>query len=429
MKYPAKDSTHEVRLSNGLPVCVVNVVGSHTVTVMLLVKAGSLYDLPEKSGTAHFLEHMFFKGTKLYPSSNDLAMEIEMMGGFTNAFTSYEYTGYYIKVPRKNVLKAVQLLAQVITEPIFDEKEIQKEKGVIREEIRMYNDLPSEIVKDEFNKTLFQDDPLGKSITGSSESIATIDRNVIKRYEEEYYHSNNMMLVVSGDVDMRRILGEIETSFSKVREKKSISRRILFKPSLLRDTRIKHIAKDSEQAHIVIGGYAFPRNSEFEYPFKLGMNILTDGFGSKLFQSLRENLGIAYYVGGGVATFSNVGKYIISAGLASEKVEEGINAILMGMRELLDGNIEQKEFIRAKNYYIASLMEEFETAEDQAGWYGLSFLFKKKYRKPEELTEKIENIQLEDVIASWQKLLSQNKPIITVLSKVLNKGMIENVIN
>lgn len=417
---------HRAILDSNLPLCVLGSISSESVTVMMLVKVGSRFDSATMSGTAHFLEHMFFKGTEELQTSSKLAMEIEMLGGVTNAFTSYEYTGYYIKVPKKNYKRAIQILAQVIVTPVFKVEELEKEKGVISEEIKMYNDLPHEIVKDVFNSLLFPKHPLGNDIAGTVETVDKITIEAINEFRDNFYVSENMLLMVSGDVDFNSVEKIANDSFCNIRRGKMNRKADLFtKHDIVQ--KYKHISKNSEQAHVVIGGYSPERNHEHEFPLKLGMYILTEGFGSILFQKLREELGIAYYVGGGIGTFNEVGKYVVNAGLAVDKVEIGVKAILDGLAGISNGEFSDKDLLRAKNYFIASITEEVETAEDKASWYGMNLLFNRKHKHPSEIIDEIGGIERELLIEAWKGIINRNNILVTVLSKSFNQGIIESV--
>lgn len=418
---------HRIVLDSGLSLCILDSTASESVTVMMLVKVGSRFDPEKLSGTAHFLEHMFFKGTEALPTSSKLAMEIEMLGGVTNAFTSYEYTGYYIKVPKKSYKRAIQILAQVMVTPVFKEEELEKEKGVICEEIKMYNDLPHEIIKDVFNTTLFPKHPLGRDIAGTVQTVGRISIDAISNFRNNFYVAENMHLVVSGDVDLDDVKEISNESFKKLPRNSLHTREISRFEVKDISNKFVHLRKDSEQAHVVIGGFAPERNHEYEFPLKLGMYILTEGFGSLLFQKLREDMGIAYYVGGGIGTFNEVGKYVINAGLAVDKVELGVRAILEGLTRISSGDFSDKDLIRAKNYYISSITEEVETAEDKAGWYGMNLLFERKHIHPSELIDEIEGIERELLINAWKGIIKRDNVLVSVLSKSFNQDIIEEV--
>jgi len=420
MKTARQYGINNSRLANGLPLLTISNFDSEAVTLMLLVRAGAVSDVKQFSGTAHFLEHMFFKGSSKYPTSLELAMATELLGGITNAFTSYEYTGYYLKIPTKNLIKAMELFSDIIYNPRITQEELTKERGVISEEIKMYDDLPQEKIRDVFNSKLFSQDPLGRNIAGTLSSISNIDEEVLTTFRLENYTPDNMMLIVSGDIDKRSVLDLAQKTFgnkqSQSRKQKNKSEKQTAKTNRRITEKYFHIEKKTEQAHLVMGGFAVERNHPLEFPLKLGMTILADGFGSKLFQELREKQGIAYYLGGGVGMFTNTGKYIIKAGISVDKLELGINSIINAMREILDGKFSDKDLLRAKNYYTASIIENIETGEDKAGWFGINTLLDNRIKTPRGQIEEIENVSRDLLIKSWQEIISNDNLMIGAIS-------------
>lgn len=412
-------SVNKSKLSNHLPVTLISGINVQSVTIMLLVGAGSRHESEEVSGTAHFLEHMFFKGSSMHPTSNKLAMAMEMLGGLSNAFTSYDYTGYYIKVPLKNFEKAVELIADIIINPIFREEEFNKEKGVIEEEIRMYDDLPSEKIKDEFNRVLFLDYPLGRNIAGTVQTLANINIQTISGFKDDKYFPKNMQLVIAGDLTEKYALQTAEKYFAQLKDKKKNENQILTSGEVFGDLSTKHlhIKKKTEQSHVVIGGISYKRNHSFEYPMKIGMTLLSDGFGSRLFQTLREKYGIAYYIGGGVATYEEVGKFYVRAGIANNSTQKGIDEIINSFKALSSGSFTQEELDRAKNYHISSILDNIETGEDKAGWYGISSILNKKHKTPDEQIKEIELINRGDVIEAWEGVAKDNNILVAIISE------------
>lgn len=418
MKTARQYATHISKLSNGLPLLTINNFDSEAVTLMLLVKAGSTADQAQHSGTAHFLEHMFFKGSGKYPTSLELAMETELLGGITNAFTSYEYTGYYLKIPTKNITQAMELFADVIYRPKIEQEELLKEKGVISEEIRMYDDLPQEKVKDTFNTKLFAENPLGRNIAGTLPSISGIDKEVLIEFRSKNYTFDNMLLVVSGDAD-RKYLEDLAQNWFGQEEgfrAKPLHKKTNSSPRKVGEKYFQ-LTKKTEQAHVVMGGFSLPRNHLYEYPLKLGMTILADGFGSKLFQDLREKHGIAYYLGGGVAMYSDTGKYMIKAGISVDKLELGITSIINAMREILSGDFSDRDLLRAKNYYTASIIENIETGEDKAGWFGLNTLLDNRILTPSDQIAEVESVTKDLLIKAWQEVVTNDNLMIGVISE------------
>lgn len=410
---------NEFKLSNNLPLTLINGFEVQSVTIMLLVGVGSRHESDEFSGTAHFLEHMFFKGSSLYPSSNKLAMAMEMLGGLSNAFTSYDYTGYYIKVPLKNFDKAIELIADIILNPIFKVAEFENEKGVIEEEIRMYDDLPSEKIKDEFNQALLINHPLGRSIAGTVQTLSNITVETISGFKDENYFASNMQLVIAGNLTEKHALEASEKYFAQLPDKKHKEKQIL--PTNVNIPQLSsehlHIKKKTEQSHVVVGGISYERNHSMEYPMKVGMTLLSDGFGSRLFQSLREKHGIAYYISGGAATYTDLGKFYIRAGIANNSAQRGVGEIIQAYNDLSKGLFTQEELDRAKNYHISTILNSIETGEDKAGWYGISSILNKKHKTPEQQVKEIELITKEDVKEAWKGVVRDSNILVAIISE------------
>lgn len=413
-----KYSVSEIRLSNNLPLMLINGFDVPSVTIMLLVGIGSRHESDELSGTAHFLEHMFFKGSPMYPSSNKLAMAMEMLGGLSNAFTSYDYTGYYIKVPFKNFEKAIELLADIIINPIFKKVEFDKEKGVIEEEIKMYDDLPYEKIKDEFNQSIFANHPLGRNIAGTLKTLENISVETITDFKDSYYTPDNMRLIIAGDMTEKQAIHSAEKCFARMVDKKNYrnSNSPLDDGMRVFPTNHIHIKKKTEQSHVVIGGISYERNHKLEYPLKVGMTLLSDGFGSRLFQNLREKHGISYYISGGVATFEDLGKFYIRAGIANNSTQKGVDEMLSAYKDLANGDFAQDELDRAKNYYISTILNGIETGEDKAGWFGIASILNKRHKTPELQVKEIESITKEDVVQAWKGVVRDNNILVAILS-------------
>lgn len=429
MKYLKDLKVYPETLSNGLQCAFVNNISSEFVTFLLLVKVGSRNENDNEAGIAHCLEHMFFKGSKLFPSSIKLAMEIEKLGGMTNAFTSYEYTGYYIKVPKHNYSKALTVFADLIRNPILKEEELKKEKGVILEEIKMYKDLPQERVKDKFNEILFHKHALGRDIAGDESTLKNIDVSALKNFIKLNYGTNNSLLVISGDIERSELTPKVTELFSGMSKSKSTKPKQFYPVDLTK--KLALIEHPSEQAHLVLGGIAYKYNHPSEMEFKLGMNILAQGFGSKLFQSLREEHGIAYYTGGGVSTFSDTGKYVVAAGVAIDKLEVGIESIIEAINEIKSGKFTNEDITRAKNYQISSILENFENVEDTAVWIGLNKILDRNVKTPGDLIEKIDGIKKQNVIDTWNECVTSDNILLSLLApkSSLNHDRIEALIN
>lgn len=401
-------------LNNGLRVLLVNDQDSPSVTVMISVKVGARYETLNESGIAHLIEHNLFKGTHKRPSSKDIAYEVENLGAFQNAFTGKEGTSYYIKGPQDKAVQMLEILADMVCNPSFPVEDFEKEKKVIIEEIKMYEDIPQEKVCDYFLGNLFSENQLGVDIAGTVSTVGNIKVENCRRFMANYYTSNNMVLIISGKFNVEELLEKAAKVFD------SLPRHEIIQPENYEETKlnlkVKTYTKDIEQTHIVIGGYApnYQLSQRKILPFYLGRTILAGGMGSKLYQKIREELGIAYYIGMGGQAFKETGYYDIGLGVDHARVQEAIAAVFSVLRDFQKGHISVKEFERAKNLSIGSMVTAFETSDEVASWFGRQILQDQELVSGEEIIKMLKEISLDEVLTIWNKWLSNdNLQIIT----------------
>ncbi len=385
---------------NGLKSLSVLSKDTQAVTIMFLVKVGSRYEAVSEQGLAHFLEHTLFKGTSERPSSKQIGMEIESLGGSTNAFTSYDYTGYYIKAPAINFKPTFAILADMFRNSIFAEKELERERGVIIEEIRMYEDRPPSKVAQSWLSNFFRENPLAGDIAGTIESVREIKREQFLGFMEKHYYAENVLIVVSGNIEQ----GSIEEEISKYclgipsRGEKLVSQyqQFEFAEHSGRARNIE-IIKEVEQTHVVLGGLALPRDHSQRFALQVANAILGAGFGSRLFQVIRDELGLAYYVYSRISSFTDVGIFQIGMGVDAKRVDEAIAATKKELTAVVEGQFTNDEFNRAKNYLLGNIVTELETSEDVASFYGMQEILEKEQLTIDQLREQILAVTLDDV--------------------------------
>lgn len=390
-------------LDNGINCLAIHDEDCPSVTTTILVKTGSRYETDHESGIAHLIEHMIFKGTKLRANSKIIANDVELMGGHMNAFTSQEYTGFYLKAPKQNFLKVLDVLSDIFKNSIFPENELVKEKSVIYEEIKMYEDIPMEKVNDQFLEKLFLDHPLGKNIAGTKESLEKISRQDCLDFIDKYYTDKNIVIVVAGGFSFEGLQNSLNELFKGKDHKKEIT----FQLATPRELNNKYFefTKKIEQSHIVMGGFLGARNSESRIPLLLGDVILSGGFGSKLFQRIREDLGLAYYIGLGINQFKDIGYYSINMGVDPSKKQLAIDNVNIEVNKFLKGDIDTIELERAKNYLIGNLSTNLETSEELANWYGIRFLLDGEIQYLDDFIRKIEKTGVDVILEQWNKYL------------------------
>ncbi len=417
----------KTELPNGLRFLTIPVKASFSATIMVLVSAGSRYETSKNSGIAHFVEHMMFKGTEKRPSSKIIGMDIETIGGSSNAFTSYDYTGYYIKVPAEQIHNASEIMADMIKNGLFEEKEIEKERGVIIEEIRMYEDRPMSKVSSIWFDKFFGDTPLGRDIAGSVETVSKIKREDFQKFRNTFYHGKDLVVVLAGNLDSIDPKMMVEELFGDISIGHESSFEVYSKEE--RQKEIFQIKKSIEQSHLMIGGYGHNRNYKDKYKFKVADAILSEGFGSKLFQVIRDELGVAYYVYSSLTGLNDIGVYRIGLGVENSKIEIAVKAVIEEIRKLIEGKFDDDDLIRAKNYLLGNLVTDLESSDEIAIWFGIQELLLNKTLSVEEVKKEIMSVTKEDIISvSNDVFANQNLLMTAVTPEVeIKDGLSENL--
>ncbi len=394
-------------LPNGLRVFLIDTKAFPTLTTLLLVGAGSRYEHEANNGVAHFLEHMFFKGSKKYPDSFILTSTIEQLGGIWNAFTSKDYTGYFIKATSEHFDTVVDVLSDVLLRPLFDEKEIEKEKGVIVEEINMYEDMPQSLVGDLFENLLYKGNPLGYDVIGTKKTVTSFSRKTFLDYRSELYHPQNSVLVVAGGLNMtktgetqaKNYLQVIEEKFGEwangTKSNFSSMQEIQDKPQI----HVKN--KKTEQAHFCLGYRTFPSNDKRRRPLEVLSAILGVGASSKLFMELREKRGLCYYVSTGLQYYHDVGNMVTQAGVPKEiaKVTEALKLTLEEHNKMLKDGFTKKDITKAKEILRGRLLLSMEDSFNVAHFYGKKAVLETKIESPQEVVDQIEKVTDEEIIS------------------------------
>lgn len=383
-------------LKNGLRVVAQKSDNSFATSVLVMIKTGSRNETADIHGISHFLEHMCFKGTKKRPGTPDIAKEIDSMGARNNAFTSKEYTGYYIQADKKHFVSALDILSDMVFHSTLMQKEIEKESGTIIEEINMYEDTPISLVPDLFEQILFENILLAQNVIGKKETVQAINTGIMKKYRDKYYKAGNAVVSCAGNLP-DDYLQKIEKFFGSVgaggneyiqpeKENKLCGKRVF-----LRD-------KDTEQAHIYMGVESYSIKHPMKYAQKLLAVILGGNMSSRLFTEIREKRGLAYYVSSGAETNFDSGLFKIRAGLNTGKTEEAVK-IIKAELERSKKDITGEEVKRAKDYTIGNiaLSEENSMNVAEANAWGETLGV-----KPLTLEERIklfEKVTLDEVTA------------------------------
>ena len=384
-------------LKNGLRLITVPRRDTPSVTVMVLVEAGSKYERAGENGISHFLEHMCFKGTVKRPKPMQISAELDALGAQYNAFTSYEFTGYYAKVASTNVRKAIEIVSDLYLNPTFNPKEIEREKGVIIEEMNMYEDLPNRKVQDDATALLYGDQPAGRSVLGTKEIIRGVNRKDFLAYRSEHYLPQSTIVVVSGSFREKDIVREVERHFN------TLTHAVKRKKEPVRDTqhapRVFVRSKKSDQSHVVIAFRGYPVTSAKSYAAMLLASILGGTMSSRLWQVVREKLGAAYYVRAGHEALTDHGVFEISAGLDTSRITEVLRAITGEISKLKRSPVSKEELSRSKDSIIGRFLLSLERSDDLAEYYGLQEVIKGSILTPEQYNRAIRRVSADELRA------------------------------
>ncbi len=396
-------------LPNGLRLIVVPMKDNPTVTVTVLVETGSKYEKKEENGLSHFLEHMCFKGTTKRPSAMDISRELDGLGAQSNAFTSHEYTGYYAKGAVKHFAKLMDVIADVYLHSTFPEEEIEKEKGVIVEEINMYEDMPHRKVQELFMKLLYKDTPAGWSITGTADTVRSFKRDDFIRYHKAHYVPSATVVIISGGISGDDAESKVEEYFSKMEHgEKDGKQKVIDSQSA---PTVLIAEKKTDQTHFVFGTRAFPITDEDRTPVVSVMaTILAGGMSSRLFQRLREDLGACYYVRGMNDPFTDHGFIEIAVGADSSRVDMIVSEVVKACQMMKEEKVGEDELERVKEYLIGNMMLELESSDAFAQFYGSQEILNRPLRTVEEIAERVRRVTADD-IQRVAKEIWQNKSL------------------
>ncbi len=340
-------------LPNGLRVVSVPDSEALASTVLVLVEAGSKYETKSINGVSHFLEHMCFKGTTKRPKALMISSELDSLGAQYNAFTSQEYTGYYAKVQPKHFDKALEIVADLYLNPLFEEAEIEKEKGVIIEEINMYEDMPNRRVGEFLMKLMYGDQPAGWGVAGEKEIIKILKRDDFINYRKNHYVAKATTVIVAGKYDEKSLFKKIADKFATI-EPNSKKPKIKTKEKQSEPQSLAHF-KETDQTHLMIGFRSRDLFHPDLYVLEVLAGVLGGGMSSRLFQVVREEMGAAYYVRAGNDSYTDHGIFEIAAGVDNKKIEAVITAILKEVKRLKEELVGKSELRKVKDSLIGHL--------------------------------------------------------------------------
>ncbi|MDD3301522.1 MAG: pitrilysin family protein [Patescibacteria group bacterium] len=382
------------KLSNGLRFIEAPMPGTRTATVLIIYKTGSKYENRQTSGISHFVEHVMFKGTEKRPDAALISSELDSIGGEYNAFTSKEFTGYYIKADAAKFPRALEIISDMVTNSKFADEDINKERGVIIEEANMYDANPMMKIEDVFEQILYGDTPAGWDTIGFKENIKTWTHQDFAKYFKSQYGTNSATLVFAGNLP-KDIKKQAEKFFSALPKNKWQNK--LAVKERQKSPQVLAVNKKIEQTVFSLGVRTFKSGSKEEVATKLLGVILGGSMSSRLFSEVREKRGLAYSVRASVEFYSDCGYLTAVAGVKNEKLEEALLAVLEEFRKIKEEKIPASEIKKAIDLTSGRLAIQLEASDDVANWYGFQTILKKEVISPEQFLKKIKSVTADDL--------------------------------
>lgn len=396
---------HKVILKNGLRVILIPIREVESATTLVLVGAGSRYEDKSNNGISHFLEHMAFKGTKKRPTALEISTLIDGIGAESNAFTSKEITGYYIKSAANHVDMALDILSDMLANLKLDSAEIDKERGVILEEINLYEDTPVRKIGDIFESLLYGDTPMGWDVAGEKRIIKSIKRNDFVSYMEKLYSADNMTVVVAGNIDIEKTGERVKHYFSHLKKFATADFIKVKEKQVEPQVFLKH--KKTEQAHFALGARTVGLlDKKDKYPLSILAAILGGGMSSRLFHEVREKRGLAYYVKTASENYLDAGYLATFAGVDPNRIDEAIQVVVNEYKKITEkGALAEKEITKAKEYTKGHFILELEDTKSVAVFFAADEIFERKNETPAQVIKKIDEVRLADVLRVAKKYL------------------------
>ncbi len=394
------------KLKNGFTIAFLHKPEATNTSIFLATRTGSVNETKDINGASHFLEHMLFKGTKTRKGFQTIPLEFDTLGSQSNAYTSEEHTAFYAKSLPQNALQTLEIIADMFLNATIPNKDLERERGPIIEEINMYEDMPMQLAPETFQSLLFgSNSPLGQSILGPKKNIKTISAQTLRKYKKNNYCADNSILVVTGNFNQKEILNFTKETFKNLKSKQAYLKN---EPNFNKK-KFKLKNKKTDQAHIVLGVPAFSFNNNNEYALYLLDTILGAGMSSRLFVEIREKRSLAYYVMSHTEQFTNSGYFCVNAGVSLNNINPSIKIIKNEFKKLQEKEVSEKELEKAKNILLSSFAFGLENNFAKSRFIATSFLLRNK--KPitlENFSKNIQKITPEDIKNLAEKLFNES---------------------
>lgn len=397
---------NQTTFDNGLNSVIVPMEDTPTATVMVMVNAGTRFESAQVNGISHFLEHMFFKGTENRPSSHKVAVALDSIGAESNAFTWYDHTAYFGKVQAGKTQEILDVLSDIYKNPLFPEDEIEKEASVIQEEIRKYDDNPSINVHYAFHEQIYGDHPLGRPVLGSEKTVSEIQQSNLITYRDTHYSPANTVVAVAGSMNEEVIRKEVADKFSTLKPSTPPEPDNAPADTSSTDDRLLVREKDSQQTHLIVGTTTINRANDRRPALDVLSTLVGKGQSSRLYNKLREEMGVCYSVGTDVEYFSDTGLFKMVAGVDTNRVPESVSAMVNVLTSVAQDPIPDDEFTKAKEHRVGNYLLNHETTDEVARDLARQSVLEDSVEPPQVYAQKLRNVSKEEVINEAESLLN-----------------------
>lgn len=418
-----------IKLKNGLRVIIVPLPNLESATVTIWVGTGSRYEPKNVGGISHFLEHMVFKGSKKRPSAKAISTAIDSFGGEFNASTSKEWTNFYIKARVGKLETAVDVLSDMVLQPLLKVDDIEREKGVILEEMAMYEDTPMSKIGDYFEQLIFAGGSLGRDIIGTKETVKKIDKDDFIRYRNKHYSGKNIVVTIAGGMTQAKAVALSNKFFSEIKTKPET--KITKFVNKQKKPKLFLKSKKIEQAHLILGFLGNPRGHKDRFSEAILASILGGGMSSRMFTEVREKRGLAYAIGTSSDHLLDTGYLSTYAGVDVKRVNEAIAVMLEQYYGISGGKfpISNKELKKAKEYIKGHMALTLENTKNINGFFGIRELLDEEIETPEEVFAAVDKVTVEEVVAVAKKFFVPERLNLAIIGPYKNKERFAKIIN
>jgi predicted Zn-dependent peptidase len=414
-------------LPNKIPFIEIPMVGATSVTLFVFCRVGSRYESKAINGASHFIEHLMFKGTKRRPNTETLSRELDRYGAVYNAMTSKDYTCYFVKIDAKKGKEAADILQDMVFHSKFDPKELERERGVIIEEINMYEDNPHMHIEDLLEEVLFPNSTLGWNIAGPREVIRSVSREALVSYRDAYYVPGRLVVAAAGAIrpDVRK---KVRETFGRVRVPKA-KRDVAFKKfsNVMITKRLAYEEKKTEQTQVGIAFHGFAMSHADEPAAKILATILGGSMSSRLFINVRERKGLCYAISASHQSLEDTGIFAVYAGLDRKRLPLAIRTIIRELKLTASKGVTGEELRRAKDYLRGKLALAFEDTSVRADWYGREYLFRKSLETPEQRIAALDAVSAGDVKRVAKAIFRDDHMASAVIGPRVKTGTLEKI--